>query len=479
MRIDVFHTHIEVSPYKKGDFFELEKAMSRWRQVSKKHGKYEPMTYFIDGDTLYIPKGINIELLENRFGVLATMHREPTPSQKMSRKYDVTLPPRSSIQRRAVDFLTSSGDYASGSGYCQYTLNLETAAGKTYCAINSFTQMGIKTMVIVNREYLASHWKSEIMKFTNIPEDRIMILNTENIRRVLEMEVDADVYITLHQSLQSFARSGRWEDINELMSIAGIGLKYYDEAHEFYASTFTIDCFTNVKKTFYLTATLGRSNPQEKRGFLTMLSASYKLDDKRDEKDRHITYIAVRYTSELNQKQVWSIKGAHGFSPYRFIDNALYCDPKNALRDTFLSVLDTALNLDGQILVVSPKKDSVKYFADLIQSVVGSAKTVGTIFSDNDESVNFENQKCDIISSTIKSCGTGFNPPNLQTIICMEPHMSSITSHQLKGRLDRYPGDNTYMFMLLDRKIPYMENVFEAHKRNLKGIVRDFEELSF
>ena len=38
-RIDVYHTHIEIFPYKKGEFFDLEKVLSRWDQISKKFGK--------------------------------------------------------------------------------------------------------------------------------------------------------------------------------------------------------------------------------------------------------------------------------------------------------------------------------------------------------------------------------------------------------------------------------------------------------
>ena len=92
----------------------------------------------------------------------------------------------------------------------------------------------------------------------------------------------------------------------------------------------------------------------------------------------------------------------------------------------------------------------------------------GTIFSDNPEEVNLDNQHCDIIISTIKSCGTGFNPPNLQTIICGEPHTSRIMTHQLKGRLDRFKGNATYFYDLIDKSIPFMDNVESAHQKELE-----------
>lgn len=476
-RIDVFHTHIEVSPYTKGEFFELEKALSRWNQITKKHGRYEAVAYFIREDVLFLPKGINIEALEDYFGCKATMNYKANPKQKMSEKYDVLIPPRSQVQIDSVEFLTATGKYASRIAYCQYTLNLETAGGKTYCAINSFTQLGVKTLIVVNREYLSSHWKSEIAKFTSIPDDRILQVDTEGIRRVLEAEIDADVYIVMHQTIQSYAKIYGWQDVNEFMKVAGIGLKVYDECHEFISSIFVIDANTNVEKTFYLTATYGRSNKQENKVFQLMLSASCKYNDENRDYVKKIHYHPVLYRSRIPLKYVMAMKSAHGFSSYKFIDGALKCDPEKKILHALRFVLSESLDREGQILIVTPKKESVTFIAEFLSEIVGNSRSIGTIFSDNTDEINFQNQNCNIISSTIKSCGTGFNPPNLQTIICMEPHSSRIMTHQLKGRLDRFKGDDTYFYDLIDMNIPFMETVKAAHTKELEKVAKEISDI--
>lgn len=476
-RIDIFHTHIEIKPYAKGDFFELEKTLSRWDQITKKHGKYVPVAYFIRDDTLYIPKGINIEVLENRFNCKATLHYEASKSIKMDNAYDVIIPPKNTIQQDSIDFLTSTGKYVTRVGYCQYTLNLETAGGKTYCAIHAFTKLGIKTLVIVNREILSAHWKSEIQKFTTIPEERIIQLDSEGIRKAIECEIDADVYIVMHQTIQTFARTYGWNDINEFMNIAGIGVKIYDEAHEFISSIFTIDCFTNVKRTIYLTATFGRSNRQENKVFKIMLSASCKLDDSGVERVKRINYIQVLYKSRIPMKYVLTIKTAHGFSAYKFIDAALKTDPDKMILQAIRYALSEALERDGQILIVTPKKESVLIISDFVKTITNNTRSIGTIYSDNSDEVNLQNQSCDIISTTIKSCGTGFNPPNLQTIICAEPHSSRIMTHQLKGRLDRFKGSDTYFYDLIDENIPYIMPLKLSHEKELENDAKTMESV--
>jgi superfamily II DNA or RNA helicase len=475
-RIDVFHTHIEISPYKKGEYFELEKALSKWVQITRSHGKYEPVGYFIDDDKLYLPKGINLEVLEDHFGVLATKNYEPTPYKEMSQPYEVLVDPRSEIQRSSINFLTSQENFIGNRAYCQYSLNLETAGGKTYCAIASFTKLGYKTLVIVNRSYLSDHWKSEIMKFTNIPEERIIQVSSEMMRKVIEMEVEGDVYIILHQTIQSFAKSDGWNDVNEFMSVAGIGLKIYDEAHEFINSSFVIDSYTNVRKTFYLTATMGRSNARESKIFNIMLSSSAKYNDKLEEKERKIHYHPVIYKGGLSQKYIIGMKDSHGFSSFKFIDFALYSDYSCGLENALKYALSEALEHEGQILIVSPKKESVDWIAQMVSRFI-EGKTIGTIYSNNSKEVNFRNQNCDIISSTIKSCGTGFNPPNLQCIICAEPHSSKITTHQLKGRLDRFKGEDTYFYDLVDKTIPYMIQSQQEHEKFMEKVAKEIVPL--
>ena len=52
--IRVFHSHIEVFPYKEGDCPEIEKMMSVWDPKTFKRDK---IGFYILNDVLYLPRG--------------------------------------------------------------------------------------------------------------------------------------------------------------------------------------------------------------------------------------------------------------------------------------------------------------------------------------------------------------------------------------------------------------------------------------
>lgn len=320
-------------------------------------------------------------------------------------------------------------------------------------------------MVILNREHLAFHWKKEIQKFIDIPEERVIILTSENLKQAMNREVEGDVYIVLHQTLQAMAKSRGDEEINELMSLLGIGVKVYDECHEFIQSSFRLDCFSSVAKTFYLTATLTRTNSGEDRIFRTlMLGNACEYSDRGVNNRRHIHYLCYGYHTGLNEKMYTSFRTYKGFSVGKYISAVMEKDPSKGYENAILTAMEDALTHEGQILLVTPLKKTVDYFAELFRYKYGSEKSIGTMYSNNLPKVNQENQKCDIIVSTIKSSGTGFNPANLQCIICAEPHSSKLITHQLKGRLDRYPGEETYFYDLIDLETTNCDYMLQNHR---------------
>lgn len=465
--LNVYYTHCEIHPYKKGEFFPLEKSLSKWDQKTLKYGEWVPVGYFIEDETLYLPKGVSIDALESDFGLTPTVNIPKRKSQDMSDKYDVLYPPRSEVQAESVKFLTAGS-------YNQYCLNLETSGGKTYCAIASLAIIGKKTIVLVNRELLADHWKSEIMKFTNIPGEKIMRVTSDNIDDVIEYEREADVYIAMHQTIQAYVRANGWESLNTFMEMAGIGLKIFDECHEYIKSMFYIDAHTNIARTFYLTATVGRSNTNERAVLNTILARSVRYTNLSDV-ERKINYIAIKYKSEIPMKYITSCRTMKGFSPVKYIDVALEKDPQKYIMQALDYVMAESVSRNGQILIVVPKKSAVKYIYDVLNRVI-VGKTVGTIYSDNTKEVNLRNQTCDVIVSTIKSCGTGFNPPNLQTLICMEPHSSEIVTHQLKGRLDRCKEDESYFYDILDEAFTDISRMGWKHMKYFKNVAISVDE---
>jgi hypothetical protein len=65
--------------------------------------------------------------------------------------------------------------------------------------------------------------------------------------------------------------------------------------------------------------------------------------------------------------------------------------------------------------------------------------------------------ECDILVSTVSSCGTGFDMKDLSRLITYTGWASWIASDQISGRLRRRPdGKDTYMWDIVDSSVPQL-----------------------
>lgn len=472
--IDVYPTHIEIYPYKKGEVFSLEKALSSWLFKAR---HYKPFAYTIRNKILYVPRGINIELLERTFGVPASYIQINTSRCVFEFNYTMKVPPRDSIQEESINFLVCRGRFASYYNNSQFALTLRTGYGKSYCAIAAMIMLKLRTMIFIHRTTIERQWIDYITTYTTVPEMNITILNSmaqlEDIKRGY---LKSDIYIVTHQLIALYARKTSWYDVSQVFKNSGIGLKIFDEAHMYIENLFMIDSFSNISKTFYLSGTLERTDKKENQIIKMIFGNTYKFGSSISyEANKHIIYIPVIYNSRAGDYENAKIR-AHGvFSSYRYIEYTLM-NPHNSSAMMALNYVieDIKQKVDGQTLFVTPKIESVDVIADILKNKVDDPSTVKTIYSKNDSEVNLANRDAKFISSTIKSTGIGFSPKALQALVCMEPVASSIAFKQLLGRLDRYiPGVPTYFYDLVDTSLlDVRKNYDETHLAVMKTIAK-------
>ena len=84
MNLDVYNTHIELYPYSKGDYPIIEDIYTAVDSFSQRPF---PCGYLIDNNKLYLPRGTNIEKLENISKIKANYNNESDPISKMSKKF--------------------------------------------------------------------------------------------------------------------------------------------------------------------------------------------------------------------------------------------------------------------------------------------------------------------------------------------------------------------------------------------------------
>lgn len=133
--IRVFHTHIEISPYEKGEEFKIEKRFCTWDNL--RH-RYVNGVYLIKDDKLYLPRGMDVAYLENYFNTKAIMVYDHDPYRTF-KDVNMTVAPRDDLQKDCINFLTASGKYSGFSVSSQQALILQTGFGKrTAWSMQSF-----------------------------------------------------------------------------------------------------------------------------------------------------------------------------------------------------------------------------------------------------------------------------------------------------------------------------------------------------
>ena len=447
--VRVFHTHIEVYPYELGDCPEIEYMMSKYDAVT--HQRI-PVGLYIKSDILYLPRGFNTMLLEKYFKTEITLVRKCDDYCKISKGVPL-YKPKSKIQEQAINFLTSSEEYAYTARYSQLGLNIDTGDGKTYAAITAILKLKIRAIIITHRESLKTQWIKSFKEMTTLPDDRICnISGVEVMSKIMNGKVNADIYCVNHQTITTYASNNGWDSIRDFFKKIKVGIKVIDESHKFFESTLMIDNFSNIYKSFYLTATFTRSDVSEASIFKKSFSSLVRFGEEtqnNEEKRKHITFILVYFKSKPEYGIAPNVKTNYGFSSYKYIDYELGEENKTLIK-VLHRIIDETSHLEGKTMILSPKKDSVDYIAKDVSEYTG--EEVGTIYSKNSISTNNENKNNKrYLSSTIKSSGEGTDIKGLRVLINLEPVASKGLADQVRGRLREYDDEkDTFLFYPVD-----------------------------
>ena len=476
---DVFQTHMEIYPYTKGLNFQFEKTLSTWNDVKR---RYEPLGYFIKDKKLYLPRGLSLERVGSIFGVApnTSFTHDKFSSFK---KYKISKPPKDKLQLEIIDFLTSNGKFVNGNLYSQFGLHTNTGSGKTYCSCNAVLQMRIKTIIITHQDKIKNQWINTFLEMSDIPRNELVNINGINImEKIMDEKINGSIYFVNHQTIHNYAKTYGWDALKEFFKKNKIGIKIYDEAHKFFSSILMIDFFSNVYRTYYITATFTRSNYSENKIFKQAFSNVYKygMETKKDTR-KHVIYVPVLYNSNPPSQYLAKMQTAYGFSSYAYIDYALHKDENNTLENVLIQVMSKVYDEEGKHLVVSPKIESVNILSETLKKYFMDEPAIIHSKSDKNTEESYEEIEYKrLISSTIKSLGTGVDIPGLRFLYCLEPHSSKSLTEQLVGRLREYSKDkNTIFFDFFDTGVPQMYLMYKSHMAVMKDIAVEIKELRY
>ena len=469
--IKVKNSSIVIPDYDLGDCPTIERYLTVYDKLPNGFmlPKYTLYVYNEEDRELIIPRGYNISTLRKILKDDEVKYlNKPDQSRRILIKSTTT--PRDDTQVEALNFLLGAGEFANTQLYeSQKFLVLGTGKGKTYVSVTAVANIKERAIIIVDSLQIAEQWKEAFINFTSVKEKEIYLVSgSKSINKLMKkdkFEPDYKIYIALHQTLNSLYKNSGFFALRNLFKKIKVGVKIYDEAHASWINICMIDACTNTKRTFYLTATPGRSDPMENRlynyifekvpkyGRNDVDSNSYKYSaEEVDETEAYIKTYCIKYNSnpsyatqvELNKRGMFNL---NGYSDYT----------KTVSYDLFLSILKKLIKIalkderKRRIAIILIKNDMISKVYDSLMEEFASDEeiTIGRFCGLVPAKEKEKEKDKRIVLSTDKSLGKAINIENIGYLINTVPFASGVVAEQMIGRLRRH-GKNSYLFDVTD-----------------------------
>lgn len=433
IQIIVKRSHIELLNYELGDYMSIEQTFSFYRPVTHDFA-YCGMNYDEENQILYLPRGIDVWWLESKLDKTAQYDNSMTKYKPID-DIKLILPPRDDIQKQALRFMVGVGEYQSNQNKSQLCLNLNTGKGKTYVSIATICYFQIKTILIMYSTYYIEQWRDCILEYTNLKSKDIKIINgSAGINRLLNKgKDDASIYLVTHSTLERYGTTYGWEKIGELFDILGIGIKIYDEAHQNFDNITLIDSYTNVYKTFYVTASPAKSSEEENKIYMLYFKNVPAISLFNEEEDPHTKYIAIKFTSNPNIFDIREMKNQYGLDRNKYMN---WLVNKDEYYQLLRVILDLAMKCNGKCLIYIGTNEAIKITYNWIRwQYPQLADDVGIFTTLVSAEEKYNNKDKKIILSTTKSAGAAVDISGLKmTVVLNEPFKSQVITQQTIGR---------------------------------------------
>lgn len=330
-------------------------------------------------------------------------------------------------------------------------LNLPCGFGKTVIGLYIVSQLRLKTLIIVHKDFLLQQWRERISQF--LPNISVGKLKAS----VVDAGDDRDIVIASLQSL-----SMKDYDVKSLFQ--SFGLVIVDECHhtsaEVFSNALKKTCF---KYTLGLSATLQRKDGLSRvfKWFLgpvaykppkqpparplttspsgaPILSVHTVMVKIREFFDIHPAYTTERY-----------MMGGTKLNVSRMINQICEYTPRNAF---IAKEIHEILKKDPhrRVLILSDRRDHLRALAAELETVgvVRGEEDYGFYQGGLDQNTLKASERKKIILGTFQFVAEGFDVPGLDTLVLASPKSDIIQS---VGRILRQrPEDRTYPPLVLD-----------------------------
>ena len=448
-RIIVRNSCIMIKNYEMGECMELEKNFMVWNPLTHRMDILG-MYHDTENKILYLPRGLDIYRIKKYL-------REKYHTPESPNDYDsidnilIKYTPRDEEQKQALRFMCGVGEYEENYRLPQLSVNLPTGKGKTYCSIATIAYLKIKSIVITYSNTLLTQWKENIKEYTNLTEKDILFISGSPMMNMILNDKSmkarkAKIFLCTHGTIRSFCDTYGWDKLNEVFKVLGIGMKFIDEAHTNFANLLMLDFYTNVFKTYYVTATPKRSDWREDRIYQLSIKNVPYIDLFNEDNDPHTEYIAIKWNSRPNAMQISECRNMYGLDRNKYVN---YVVKQPNFYKMMYIIMDMVIKCKGRVLFYIGTNDAVlhvyRWMSENYPEFIGDIGIYTSLLSKEDK---LKQKDKKLLLSTTKSAGLGEHIEGLKmTIVLAEPFKSEVLARQSLGRT-RDP--NTMYIELVD-----------------------------
>ena len=378
--------------------------------------------------------------------------------------------PRNQLQ---VDFINFLLDNANKKQNVAGVLSPGT--GKTFMSCYSAIKLGYRTLIITPTSGIKVQWAETLTDMFNVKKERVLVVSKPSDF----INVKADFVITSQASLASLNKN---YDLEAIMKANKFGIKIIDEVQMWFHNIIKIDGNSNICLNWYITGTFGRSGNDENVLYQKMFGNLNIFREKQKKPtifnrkpgnvygDKpHMNVYMMWAHSGLSKEEIESVNTSVRYSErsgkwHRYgiavpAYTNLIIPPDGTMTKFLRTILNTIKKAENQVtygktLVLGNTIASAEIVASYLEKMFPNKK-IGTIHSKQSKDKNDKvKAECDIVVSTINSCGTGFDLKGLSKLIVFATYSSWILTDQISGRLRRRPdGRETYMWDIVDADV--------------------------
>lgn len=316
-------------------------------------------------------------------------------------------------------------------------LEIYAGAGKTCMGLYIAAALGVKTLIVVHKEFLLRQWIERIEQF--LPDAKVGRLQ----RNIIDIE-GKDIVIGMLQSL-----SMKKYDKNIFQTF---GFTIYDEVHHVSAEVFSRALLKIVTRySLGLSATMNRKDGLTKVIKMFLGEVAYKLE-------RQNTHnVVVKAINYINNDEDFSRTELNfrGQTHYSLMIKKIceYNHRTEFILGLLKHTLKTTKNPDMQIIILGHNKSLLTYLFDAISH--RKIATVGYYIGGMKEEQLKESETKKVIIATYAMAEEGLDIKTLTTLIMATP---KVDVTQAVGRILRKKSSNAEVYDIVDQ-----HDIFKRH----------------